>query len=230
VRQYATRDWARYSEVHGNPIIKASVPAMGDAEQKRHFREALSRLGRESVVVTPKGVDGQDYDLNLLEAVDKSGEAFAALMDRCDMSIVLALLGQNLTTEVKEGSFAAARVHGDVRQDILEGDNQSLALCLYEQLARPFALFNFGDAELAPWTEWDVSPVEDREGESRAMVQFASALQILANVGFPVDVEKVARWFDVPIRPGAPSPIVLKASAETPTIGGGGGVRPVKGE
>src|SRR5207247_5364054 len=139
-------------------------------------------------------------------------------MDRCDMSIVLALLGQNLTTEVKEGSVAAARVHGDVRQDILEGDNQSLALCLYEQLARPFALFNFGDAELAPWTEWDVSPVEDREGESRAMVQFASALQILANVGFPVDVEKVARWFDVPIRPGAPSPIVLKASAETPTI------------
>jgi hypothetical protein len=199
IRQYAQRDWARYSEVHGIPILKAVVPIGGDAEQKERFIEAASNLGQESVVLCPQGIDGYQYDLQMLEATDRSWEAFQGLMDRCDMSIVLAILGQNLTTAVKEGSFAAARVHGDVRQTILEHDEATLSSLVYEQIARPWALYNFGDADLAPMTHWDVQPVEDDNARVAVLRDFALACQALQTAGITFDPAELGRSFGLDI-------------------------------
>jgi phage gp29-like protein len=206
VRQYAQRDWARYSEVHGIPILKAVVPIGGDAEQKERFIEAASNLGQESVVLCPQGIDGYKYDLDMLEATDRSWEAFQGLMDRCDMSIVLAVLGQNLTTEVKEGSFAAARVHGDVRQTILEHDQATMAQLVYQQIARPWALYNFGDADLAPMTNWTVEPVEDANAKVAVVRDLGLALQAYASAGVAVDEVRLGEMLGVPVTGRAQSP------------------------
>ncbi len=187
IRQFAYRDWARYSERHGMPIFRAKVPAAGDKEMKALFVQSLATIGQESSIMLPQGVDQSfSYDLDMLEASDQSWQSFGALIDRCDMSIVLALLWQNLTTEVKEGSFAAARVHGDVRQACLAADNASLALTIRRDLARPFAAINFGNPDLAPYTDWSVDPVEDRESEAGLFSEFARAIQALAQAGVTV--------------------------------------------
>lgn len=47
-------------------------------------------------------------------------------MDACNTEIAMALLGQNLTTEVKGGSYAATTGHLEVRKDITEGDADGL--------------------------------------------------------------------------------------------------------
>jgi phage gp29-like protein len=206
VRQFAIRDWARYSEVHGIPILKGLVPASADAEQKKRFKSALSQLGAESIIELPTGTDGQKFDLELLEAADRSWEAFKGLIEQSDQSIILPILGQNLTTEVKEGSFAAARVHGDVRQDILEGDNMSLSQAIHSQIARPYALLNYGDPDLAPTSCWDIIPDEDDQAKAIVYGGFASAVAALVSAGIKFDAAEIADNLGLVGIPEQPSP------------------------
>lgn len=212
IKQLAWRDWARFNERHGLPIIKAMVPAAGDATQKRNFVSSMSTLGQQAVIGLPQNVDGTGYDAQLLEARDRAWETFQGTIDRCDRSLVLPILWQNLTTEVKEGSYAAARVHGDVRQNAIEFDNETLAECLYRDLARPWALFNYGDPELAPYTCWNVKPPEDYAARAEALAKFATAANQLRQAGFRVtDMAELGRALGLDIDVEHVDPVQVEA-------------------
>ena len=200
-RNYALRDWARYSERHGLPMIKAKTPASGDPIQINNWRASLVNLGQETVINCPQSVaPGQSFDLELMEAEDTAHEGFGGLIGRCDMEITLALLAQNLTTEIKEGSMAAARVHADVRQTLLEADARALAQTIYLQIARPFAAMNFGDADLAPRVVWNVKPYEDDLTAVQTFFQFAQSIKALREAGFELeDAQRLAATFGLDI-------------------------------
>lgn len=217
IRNLAYRDWARLSERHGFPIFLARTPAAGDPKQIDAFRSELATLGQESVLELPQGVDKTfSYDLDLLEAGASDGQVFDMLIRRCEMSIVLALLFQNLTTEVKEGSLAAAREHGDVRQSALLADARALSHTIYTQIARPFAAINFGDPDLAPTSEWDIEPYEDKAAVADIVAKLATAAQQFAAGGYQMrGLTRLCRELGVqvsfkkvdPITPGtAPAP------------------------
>jgi len=156
-RHFAYRDWMRYSEVHGIPIKLASAPASADPIQRAAFEQSLLNIPSETTVLLSKGLEGQgsDYNLDLLEATDTAWESFPGLIDRSDMSIVLAILFQNLTTEVTGGSFKATQAHMDVKQQGAERDDTAFTTT-YRQITRPFSAFNFGDPELAPIVRRDM--------------------------------------------------------------------------
>lgn len=198
-RSYALRDWARYCERHGFPILIADTPFGADPNDIAVYQSQLGQLGQESVLQVPGSVDVTKYgkyDLRYLEPADENWQAFKALIEQCNDEITLALLGQNLTSQVKEGSLAAARVHADVRQAILEADARALAKTIYSQVARPFAALNFGDPRLAPRVEWDVRPAEDLEVKGKTFQAFAAALFQLRQAGLSVvEAEKFARKF-----------------------------------
>lgn len=186
-RNYALRDWARYCERHGFPILMFDTPFGADPTDIATAQTQLQNIGQESILQVPGSVDLQKYgkyDLRYLEPKDENWQAFKALIDQCNDEITLALLGQNLTTQVKEGSFAAARVHADVRQAILEAEATSLAKTVHTQIARPFAALNFGNADFAPIIEWDVRPQEDQQQKAHTFQAFAQALQNLRTAGF----------------------------------------------
>jgi phage gp29-like protein len=197
IRHFAIRDWARFSEVHGMPIRKAIVPAASDQPSRDTFAAQLSTLGQETTIMVQTGVDGagQDYDLELIEARDTAWESFPGLRDHCDMAIVLAIQMQNLTTEVQGGSFAAVKSHMDVRQGGTEFDNAGWKNTIYNQIARPFAYLNFGDADLAPWTDWDVTPKEDFVHNADQFSKFGTAIEVLRRGGVEfVDQEDVRKF------------------------------------
>lgn len=186
IRHYAITDWARFSEVHGMPIRKAIVPAAAPQPARDAFQAQLAKLGPETTIMVAHGVDGYglDYDLELVEAMDKAWESFPGLRDHCDMDITLAMLFQNLTTEVKGGSFAATKSHMDVRQSGTETDNESWKHTLHDQVASCYAYLNYGDASLAPWTDRDVTPKADYAANSAALAALGSAIQAMAAGGF----------------------------------------------
>jgi phage gp29-like protein len=195
IRNLAYRDHARWSERHGFPMTLALTPAAAEEVDKTRFMTSLANAGQETLVEVPQGVDKQfSYGVDLLEAKDGAWQGFTALIQQCESSIVLALLGQNLTTEIKEGSFAAARVHADVRQSFLQSDARALSHTIYTQIARPFAAINFGDPNLAPSTDWDLIPTEDRELSAKVLLEFAQAVFELRRGGKElVSIAKVAR-------------------------------------
>lgn len=195
LRSQSFRDLARYSERHGFPVWKAKVPAAADPRQIAALRNALVNAGQESVLELPQGVDGvNSYDVEYLEAHDASWEVFIQGIAKCDTDISLTLLGQNLTTEVKEGSFAAARMHGDVRQAFIEFDDRAMSQTIYTQIARPFAAINFGDPDLAPWTSREIMPYEDNATQAATFSAFASALKSLRDAGFELDKPERLAW------------------------------------
>ena len=226
VRQFALRDWARWSERHGMPIYLAKTPAAGDPAQIASFTASMRSLGQESVVQLPQGVESQfSYDLDLLEATDAGWQGFQQLINQCDMSIVLTLLFQNLTTEMKEGSFAAARVHADVRQSALEADARALSHTIYTQIARPFAAYNFGNADLAPRTDWDVTPVEDNLQLATTLDKLADAVLKMGKGGKGIEnLGALFERFNVPLHDSDIKDITPIASSGGAGDGGGFGV------
>lgn len=197
-RNYALRDWARYSERHGMPIGLASSPYGGDPEHIDAWRTALANLGQESILQLPSSDNPEfgKFDFQWLETDGSGWAGFKELIAQCNAEITLAVLGQNLTSEVKEGSFAAARVHADVRQAILEADARALSQTIYTQIARPFALINFGDADLAPRSLWDIIPYEDHKALSDTFNAFTIGVSTLKNAGYKVTrIEDFGRQF-----------------------------------
>jgi len=200
-RNYALRDWARYCERHGFPIPLADTPFGADPQDILAYQMQLQGLGQESVMQLPGSVDVNKYgkyDLRYLEPKDDNWQAFKALIEQCNDEITLALLAQNLTTQVKEGSFAAARVHADVRQALLEADARALAKTLYVQVARPFAALNFGDADLAPEITWDVRPPEDLKTKAETWESICVGMAQLRQAGMKLkDPQRFAKRFGI---------------------------------
>jgi phage gp29-like protein len=201
IRHYAIRDWSGFSEIHGFPIRKAIVPASSQVEERNQFQASVAALGSNTSILLPEGMDakngGSSYDLQLLEATDTAWEAFPGLRDHCDMAIVLAIMFQNLTTEVKGGAFAAATSHMDIRQGGIRNDNEAWKSTNYSQVIRPFARFNFGDADLAPTTDFDVRARADYESNAKQFQAFGTAIEVLRRGGVkfkePDAVRKFAR-------------------------------------
>jgi phage gp29-like protein len=224
-RNYALRDASRFSEKHGFPVTKAKTPSGADPAEIQLFRQALLKMGQESIVQLPTSGDEQlgSYDIDYLELKDTSWEVFFRLIEQCNAEITLALQGQNLTSEVKEGSLAAARVHGDVRQSVLGAKARGFSRTMYMQAARPFAAINFGNPEIAPRMTWDIDPVEDRVARATALKVFAEVLYTLRQAGKKVtDVESLARSLGLNISSGdledvAPLQVEAKAAGSTGT-------------
>ncbi len=218
IKNLAWRDWARFNERHGLPIFKAKVQAAGDINQKASFIASMSRLGQEAVIGLPQNVDGTGYDAELLEARDRAWESFKGTIDRCDMSIVLPIMWQNLTTEVKEGSFAAAREHGDIRQNALEFDNATFSEHVFAQVARVAAFVNFGDADEACMTSWNVTPKEDYATKADTFLKFAQSMNYLRQAGLkPTDVAEMGRQcgIDVDAEPVDPTQVEARQAGAT---------------
>jgi hypothetical protein len=201
VRQWAIRDWARNSEIHGQPIKKAIIPEAGTDEDKDRFVEEVAGLGSESTIRLVQGSDTK-FDVQLLEAMGQSWEGFESLADKMESSIAITVLGQNLTTEVKSGSLAASKTHDRIRQDVLESDAESLMECLREQGVMPWAAANYGDPELAPESAWQTDPPEDLGTKATALNTMGSALnQFKKLAGKLVDNVAVLEAAGVPLLP-----------------------------
>ncbi len=198
LRHFGFRDMARFGEVHGNPTRVGRVPMVGDPVMRAEFEKALAGLGADTAIMVPRGVDSNDgmgYDYELIEAKSSAWEVHPAQIDRCDMAIVLALLMVNLTTQVEGGSYGAAKVQMDVRSQGSQLDASTWGRDIYTQVARPFAYLNFGDANLAPRTCWDVRGSDEFGSNARQFQAVGTAIEVLRRGGIQFkDETRVRQW------------------------------------
>ncbi len=219
-RQYARRDWSRFSEKHGLPIVGAIVPMESDKADKDQFYADLRRLGSEGLVMLPRDREDRGFDVKYLEPGNvQASNAFRDLIASCDRAIAVALLGQANTAD-EGGSFAKATALNAIRLDLLEADARALGQTIYAQLLRPWAHYQYGDADLAPVPVWDPTPPADTSALATTHKTAGEALgawtKAAAASGLTVDVEAMAERYGVPLK-RAPEP--PPAPAVEPDVG-----------
>jgi hypothetical protein len=197
LRHFGFRDMARFGEVHGSPTRKGYVPMQGDPVERAAFEQSLVRLGANTAMIVPRGVDSTDqsgYDYELVEATSTAWEVHPSQIDRCDMAIVLALYMTN-TQVVEGGSYGAVKANLQQRSEATHLDNQSWRRTVYKDIARPFAYLNCGDANLAPWTWWDVTSREEYGDNAKQLQAVGTAIAALRQAGVKFsDADAVRRW------------------------------------
>lgn len=226
-RAAALKDWNRWSEKHGLPIVELQVPdSKAESEDTQVWYDQMRDLATDTTIVSPQGDDGKaSYKVNLIEAKDPAHEGFKELIARQDGDVSIAIEGQNLATEnTSVGAKASAQVGQGVRQDYREADAYLLATGFYDQVLRLWALWNYGDADLAPWAVYDPTPPEDlaRRAETQTaaagMVSaWQDALGKFTDRTREVDVDAVAEEYGVRLRVVDAAPARLPEAADDET-------------
>lgn len=225
LRHFGFRDMARFGEVHGNPTRIGYVPMVGDPVERASFFDAIAKLGADTALMVPRGVDvndGTGYDYKLVESSSGAWQVHPSQIDRCDQAIALALLTVSQTTEIGGGVYGP-KVAQDVRFEGSQLDNQSWKRTLYNQVTRVFAYLNYGDANLAPWTWWDVKGAEEYANNARQFQAVSAGIETLNRGGVKFrNEEEVRAWvgptFGLDHFPAftLPKPVVVAASAGAP--------------
>lgn len=208
IRMWGWRDAARYSEVYGSPTRLAEVPAGTQKDEANKFFRAVSQLSGESTIYIPayEGTNGEKFDVRLLEAKSTGGEFFLNLVREANTCIAISILGQNLTTEVKGGSFAATKVHERVGAIVLTSDAELVSTFAHEQVITPYCEINYGDGAVAPYPIWDTTPEEDAKAKGEALGALGDGITKLQQTGAKPDIDRILTDAGVPTTEKAGEP------------------------
>lgn len=194
-KSHALRDWARFAEVYGQPMRVGRYHEGASPEDVEVLKRAVLEIGSDAAAVIPR-----EMAIELIESRSggASAELYQNLIEYLDRQVSKAVLGQTLTTDQgATGSLAQARVHQEVRRDLMEADARALAATLTRDLIGPLVRFNLGDVPL-PQLRLVVEEPEDTEALARQV-------QALVAVGMPVPQAWVRERFGIPeAAPGEP--------------------------
>ncbi|MGP1360057.1 phage portal protein family protein [Campylobacter sp.] len=115
--------WFRFLEKFGSPwaIAKTSY------EPDEMAAEVQAMLSGDSAVIDT------DEEITLVQPT--SNVDFTRLPAYLDNQISKAILGANLTSDVKEGSFAAAKTHNEIREDLAANDAKILIFVMNKAIS-----------------------------------------------------------------------------------------------
>jgi len=187
-KKHAQAFWMVLAEKFGIPSVIGRYPAHFTDADVRNLVRALTNLQQDSVAAVP-----QDTKVELENIrVGEKGSFFRELLDFMNAEISKTVLGGTLTQEVgRVGSYAAARTHQEVRQEILAADARLLQTTLNSTLVRWLVDFNYGPDVPAPSFVIDYTP-------ERGTPEFARTLKTLSEMGYRVPARFIAETFGLP--------------------------------
>jgi phage gp29-like protein len=192
LKNYALKDWAAFNEVFGMPLRLGKYDPMASPADREALIQAIRNLGSDAA-----GVISKNTEIEFVEATSRltgNTNPYQVLAEFCNREMSKAILGQTLTTDTvgATGTYAAARVHAQVRRDLVEADAQALAQTLREQLLRPLTGFNFGWDKPVPWFRFRYEEEED-------LKTLSEVYRNLVEMGLPLSLEHVAERFGIPL-------------------------------
>lgn len=122
--------WIKFLEKYGVPWAIGKT----DGDKDEMADEIYAMLSGDAAVINIE----DEIDI---KTADKSGD-FDKITAYLDDQIRQAILGGNLTGNVKGGSYAAAEVHNDVREDIAMAD-ENMTIAMIEKVVGMFVDINY---------------------------------------------------------------------------------------
>jgi len=156
IQQFTLQDWAAFSEVYGMPLRVGKYNPSASAADKRTLLKAVSSIANDAAAIIPAGMEIDFHEVN-----GANGAAvFGGLLDYIDKQISKLVVGQTMTSD-NGSSLGQAKIHNEVRLDILRADCRQLAITINRDLIKPFVDLNFGPQEHYPFVELPVPDPED---------------------------------------------------------------------
>lgn len=143
-KAWTWRDWMAFADIFGLPMRVGRYNANASAEDIRKLMAAVANLGSDAAGVMPESTR---IEFQQAAQTAGAGDFFDKLASFWDRQVSKAVLGQTMTTD-DGSSLAQAKVHDDVRLDILDADARAMSNTLNRQLVRPFCQLNFGDGDM----------------------------------------------------------------------------------
>lgn len=174
-RLYVAKVWTmvflmQSVERFGKPYIwtKLTEEKFKNEEFKSKVERVLKNFGAERWGVFPDG-----FDISSLDTASSAGEAMHMnMLNFANVEMAVAIVGQNLSTEVQGGSFAAAASHAEVEEDITIDDVEWLEEQINDNFLYWLIRLNYPTMDRDDYPKIALTPVKN------------------------VDVEKVARGYD----------------------------------
>jgi phage gp29-like protein len=186
IQAFALKDWAAFSEIYGIPFrIGRYGPNASDAD-KRSLLRAVKSISNDGAAIAPTGME---IEFHKVEG-QHGASVFGDLIKYVDDNVSKLVLGQTMTSD-NGSSLAQAKVHNDVRLDILRADCRQLAQTINRDLIKPFVAFNFGPQEVYPQVSFPVAEPEDTKALSENLAR-------LVPLGFKVAQRSVREKMGLP--------------------------------
>lgn len=157
-------------ERYGKPFIYSNLDDdhFKDPVFKADVERILANFGAERYGVFPDG-----FKIESLTAGESSSASIHLdVINFVNTENAISILGQNLTSEVKGGSFAAASTHYDVEEHLTEGDIEWFSEELQDDFQYKLISMNYPDLDLEDYPILNIDLIKN------------------------VDVEKIARGYD----------------------------------
>jgi len=191
-KQYAVKDWMIYAEVFGMPVRVGKYDPKATEAEKRELLEMLRNLGAEAAGVFSKSVSLEFLDAN----VGTPPPPYENMVNFFNREMSKAWLGQTLTTDAtgSPGSFAVAKIHEQVRQDLREDDIRKEGEMVRRDILRPLVRLKFGEDVPVPVFRRRLRGPGDTEG-------LAGILSVAVNdLGMSVDRQWAHDALGIPLR------------------------------
>ena len=210
LQSFSLKDWAAFSEIYGLPIRVGKYAANATRDDIRTLLTAVRSIASDAAAVIPIGME-----LEFVKVEGSHGTAvFGGLLDYVDKQISKLVVGQTMTSD-EGGSLAQARVHNEVRLDILRADGRQIGHTVSRDVVEAFIAFNFGPQALYPRVDFPVAEPED-------VTALANALDKLVPLGLKVAQREVRGKFgmsepekdDELLTPPKPAPVAPPVPAK----------------
>ncbi|TCS62576.1 phage gp29-like protein [Varunaivibrio sulfuroxidans] len=201
-KNFDVRDWVIFAERFGHPLRVGRYGAHATKEEKEVLLSAVANIASDAACIIPQGMELEFIEAKITGNVDM----FEKFADWIDRQISKAVLGQTLTTEVKGGSLAAARVHGGVKDDIERADAKELSATLNRDLVRPMIDLNKGPQKRYP-------KIRIGRADETDLAQMTDSLAKLVPVGLKVSAKQVRDKLGLSAPDGADDVLTAPAAA-----------------
>jgi phage gp29-like protein len=176
-KTYTVKDWMAFLDVFGMPIRVGKYHPAATSDDRRKLLQAVASIAVDAAAIIP-----ETMQIEFIESKANADKPFESMGKYMDAQMSKAILGQTMTTD-EGGSLAQAKIHNNVRIDILEDDGDQMASIINRYLIEPFVIVNFGADRARPEVKFPVSEPED-------VAALVNALSALVPLGLEVSMRE----------------------------------------
>jgi phage gp29-like protein len=193
LKQYAMQDSGVHSEKTSKIVISSDVETQ--VAERQDLAQYIYDAGKDAVITLPAG-----FKLDLVELTANLDTLYHSQIRLANDCAAVTILGQNLSTNVDGGSYAAAKEHSKKEGRRVRNAAQMLSKSLQSQSLKWWAEFNFGDSSLAPYPRWHTEPDDDYAIKAGVLLTVSQSLATLDTAGWDIDEASLEEDFGLILR------------------------------